>query len=153
METAPRTGGGAGGARGWTTEQIVDGETKLEAPMFIFERLEVWQKAIEFADLVYSVTKSFPDNERFGLTNQMRRAAVSVSSNLAEGSSRFSNADFVRFLEIATGSLFEVVSQAFIGRRQGFLTEPEFQQLYAAAEEQGRMLSGLRKSKLAGAPR
>jgi four helix bundle protein len=153
MEAAPRTGGGAGSARGWTTEQIVDGETKLEAPMFIFERLEVWQKAIEFADLVYSVTKSFPDNERFGLTNQMRRAAVSVSSNLAEGSSRFSNADFVRFLEIGTGSLFEVVSQAFIGRRQGFLTEPEFQQLYAAAEEQGRMLSGLRKSKLAGAPR
>jgi four helix bundle protein len=121
--------------------------------MFIFERLEVWQKAIEFADLVYSMTKSFPDDERFGLTNQMRRAAVSVSSNLAEGSSRFSNADFVRFLEIGTGSLFEVVSQAFIGRRQGFLTEPEFQQLYAAAEEQGRMLSGLRKSKLAGAPR
>ena len=121
--------------------------------MFIFERLDVWQRAIEFADLVYQLTKAFPAEERFGLTNQMRRAAVSISSNIAEGSSRFSNADFVRFLEIATGSLFEVVSQAFIGRRQGFLNESEFQRLYAAAEEQGRMLSGLRKSKFATEPR
>mgnify|MGYP007100125220 CR=1 FL=1 len=116
--------------------------------MFIFERLEVWQKAIEFADLVYGLTKAFPGDERFGLTNQMRRAAVSISSNIAEGSSRFSKSDFARFLEIATGSLFEVVSQAFIGRRQGFLSEADFQRLYAAAEEQGRMLSGLRKSQV-----
>lgn len=116
--------------------------------MFIFERLEVWQKAIEFADLVYELTKAFPGDERFGLTNQMRRAAVSISSNIAEGSSRFSKSDFARFLEIATGSLFEVVSQAFIGRRQGFLSEADFQRLYAAAEEQGRMLSGLRKSQV-----
>ena len=94
------------------------------------------------------MTKTFPADERFGLTNQMRRAAVSVSSNIAEGSSRFSKADFARFLEIATGSVFEVVSQAFIGHRQGFLTEPEFKALYAAAEEQGKMLSGLRKSPL-----
>ena len=116
--------------------------------MFIFERLETWQKAIDLADLVYRVTKTFPADERFGLTNQMRRAAVSVSSNIAEGSSRFSKADFARFLEIATGSVFEIVSQAFIGRRQGFLTETEFKELYAAAEAQGKMLSGLRRSQL-----
>jgi four helix bundle protein len=90
--------------------------------MFHFEKLEVWQKAIEFADLVYSGTRSFPSDERFGLTNQMRRAAaVSISSNLAEGSSRHSKADFARFVEISTGSLFEVVSQAVIAKRQGFL--------------------------------
>ena len=116
--------------------------------MFSFERLDVWQKAIDFADLVYKVTRTFTDDERFGLTSQMRRAAVSVSSNIAEGSSRFSKADFARFLEIATGSVFEVVSQSFISRRQGFLAEEDFSNLYAAAEEQGRMLSGLRSSVL-----
>lgn len=114
--------------------------------MFNFERLETWQEAINFADLVYALTRGFPDHERFGLTNQMRRAAVSISSNIAEGSSRSSRPDFARFVEIATGSLFEVVSQSFIGRRQGFLTEEQFQQLYTAAEKQGRMLSGLRNS-------
>jgi hypothetical protein len=62
--------------------------------MFNFEKLEVWQDAIDFADLVYSITRMFPDGERFGLTNQMRRAAVSISSNVAEGSSRSSRAGF-----------------------------------------------------------
>jgi len=112
--------------------------------MFNFEKLEVWQKAIEFADLVYRVTKTFPGDERFGLTNQMRRAAVSISSNIAEGSSRSSKGDYARFIEIATGSVFEVVSQSFIARRQQFVSEGDFQTLYSAAEEQGRMLSGLR---------
>jgi four helix bundle protein len=116
--------------------------------MFGFERLEVWQKAIDFADIVYRVTRAYPDDERFGLTNQMRRAAVSISSNIAEGSARFSKVDFARFVEIAAGSVFEVVSQSVISRRQGFLLEPDFTILYAAAEEQGRMLSGLRKSLL-----
>jgi four helix bundle protein len=118
--------------------------------MFNFEKLEVWQKAIDFADFVYAVTRVFPDNERFGLTNQMRRDAVPVSSNIAEGSARISPNDYARFVEIATGSLFEVVSQAFVGRRQGFLNEADFQKLYQAAEEQGKMLSGLRRSLLDG---
>jgi four helix bundle protein len=114
--------------------------------MFNFERLDVWQKAIGFADLVYNQTRNFQADERFGLTNQMRRAAVSISSNIAEGTSRMSQTDFARFLEIATGSVFEVVSQCFIGRRQEFLTEEGFRALYSAADENGRMLSGLRKS-------
>ena len=117
--------------------------------MFNFEKLDVWQKAIDFADLVYSSTRDFPVEERFGLTNQMRRAAVSLSSNIAEGCSRISKTDFARFLEIATGSVFEVVSQAFIGRRQGFLDEDAFRAIYGSAEEQSRMLSGLRKSLVA----
>ena len=116
--------------------------------MFNFEKLETWQEAISFADLVYTVTRHFPDPEKFGLTNQMRRAAVSISSNLAEGSSSSSRPDFARFVGIATGSLFEVVSQSFIGRNQGFLSTEEFTQLYAAAEKQGKMLSGLRASLL-----
>jgi four helix bundle protein len=118
--------------------------------MFNFEKLEVWQKAIDFADLVYAMTRKVPSEERFGLTNQIRRAAVSISSNIADGSSRSSKTDFARFVEIATGSVFEVVSQAFVGRRQDFVGDDQFKTLYAAAEEQSRMLSGLRKSPLPG---
>lgn len=119
--------------------------------MFNFEKLETWQKAIDFADLIYSLTRNFPADERFGLTNQMRRAAVSISSNIAEGTARNSKNDYARFLEIAAGSLFEVVSQSFVGKRQGFISEADFRQLYAAAEEQGKMLSGLRRSVLKNA--
>jgi four helix bundle protein len=90
--------------------------------MFNFEKLDVWHKAIEFADLVYELTGAFPHEERFGLTNQMRRAAVSISSNVAEGSSRASRIDFARFVEIATGSLFEIVSQSTIALRQKMIT-------------------------------
>ena len=114
--------------------------------MFNFEKLEVWQKAIQFADVVYRLTKAFPDDERFGLTSQMRRAAVSISSNIAEGTSRHSRDDYARFLEIASGSLFEVVLQSFISRNLGLLNEHDFRALYSAAEEQSRMLSGLRRS-------
>ncbi|CAN5572543.1 hypothetical protein BH20VER1_BH20VER1_22850 [soil metagenome] len=114
--------------------------------MFNIEKLETWQKAIAFADLVYAQTRGFPADERFGLTNQMRRAAVSVSSNIAEGCSRGSKTDFARFLEIAVGSVFEVVSQSYVARRQGFLDKQQFAALYSAAEEQSRMLSGLRRS-------
>ena len=112
--------------------------------MFNFEKLEVWQKAIEFAGDVYRITKAFPADERFGLTNQMRRAAVSISSNIAEGTSRNSRIDHARFVEIATGSVFEVVSHAFLSKRLGLLTEEDFQLLYSAANDQSRMLSGLR---------
>ena len=116
--------------------------------MFNFEKLEVWQKAIDFADLVYNQTRHFPSDERFGLINQIRRAAVSISSNIAEGTSRSSKSDFARFIEIATGSIFEAVSQAFIARRQSLISEDQFQEIYADAEELSRMLSGLRKSLL-----
>jgi four helix bundle protein len=114
--------------------------------MFKFEKLDVWQKAIDLADLVYSKAKSFPADERFGLTNQMRRAAVSISSNIAEGSARISDADFARFVEIATGPVFEVVSGSTVAKRRGHLSEDSFAAIYKAAEEQGRMLRGLRRT-------
>ena len=116
--------------------------------MFNFEKLEVWQKAIDFADLVCKETQAFPSEERFGLTNQLRRAAVSISSNIAGGSSRSSKTDFARFTEIAAGSVFEAVSQAFIARRQSFFAEEQFRNIYADAGQLSRMLSGLRKSLL-----
>lgn len=114
--------------------------------MFNFEKLKVWQKSIALADLVYRLTKTFPSDERFGLTNQMRRSAVSISSNLADGCSRASKADFRRFIEIATGSAFELSSQSTISRNQGLLNEDGHQQIYRNALEIVRMLSGLRDS-------
>ena len=114
--------------------------------MFRFEKLGVWQKAVEFADRVYAVTRGFPDDERFGLTSQMRRAAVSISSNVAEGSGRSSDHEFVRFLEIAYSSLMEVVSQSQIALSQGFLDQPDRGEIYSRAEELARMLGGLRSS-------
>ena len=117
--------------------------------MFNFEKLDSWHRAIDFGDLIYSLTRDFPRDEMFGLTMQMRRAAVSVSSNLAEGSSRSSHADFARFTELAGGSLFEVVSQSVIAKRRGFLKESDYLTIYGEAERLGKMLSGLRSSLLA----
>lgn len=113
--------------------------------MFKFEKLAVWQKSIAFADLIYRATTHFPADERFGLTNQIRRAAVSIASNIAEGSAR-QDGDFIRFVGIASGSLYEVVTQATLARQQGFLAAGEFDQIYASAEEIARMLTGLRES-------
>src|SRR5450755_2541522 len=110
--------------------------------MFNFEKLDVWQEAIQFADLVYELTRAFPHDERFGLTNQMRRAAVSISFNIAEGNSRGSRPDFSRFIEIATGSLFEVVSQATVSRRQGLFSDDDHKRIYAAAEKQAECSVG-----------
>jgi four helix bundle protein len=114
--------------------------------MFNFEKLGVWQKSVVLAELVYRQTKSFPLDERFGLTNQMRRAALSITSNLAEGCSRHSKSDFRRFVEMATGSTFELVAQARIARQQKFLAAAEHDRLYDAALEIVRMLTGLRDS-------
>ena len=124
----------------------VERNKKPQKNMFNFEKLDVWQKAIVFADSIYSSTKAFPLEERFGLTNQMRRAAVSISSNIAEGASRWSDSDFRRFIQIGAVSVFEVVSQSFIAQRQKFLTDEAFGRVYTDAEELSRMLSGLRKS-------
>jgi four helix bundle protein len=114
--------------------------------VFNFEMLDVWQESVAFAQLVYRLTRTFPSDERFGITNQMRRAAVSVSSNLAEGCSRSSKVDYARFVEIAAGSVFEVVSQAHLTKSEGYLSDCDFAKLYCAAEKLSRMLSGLRRS-------
>ena len=113
--------------------------------MFRFEKLSVWQKALSFADSIYACSRSFPADEHFGLTNQLRRAAVSISSNVAEGSAR-TDPDFAKFITYATGSLYEVVTQLHISRRQNFIDEAVFRKLYDEAEEISRMLSGLRES-------
>ena len=113
--------------------------------MFNFEKLEVWQKAVLFAGSIYKATKPFPAEERFGLTTQIRRAATSIASNIAEGSAR-PPADFARFIGYAAGSVHEVVTQTTMARNEGFLAPATHEQLYRDAEEISRMLSGLRKS-------
>jgi four helix bundle protein len=114
--------------------------------MFSFEKLAVWQKAIEYADFVYKVTKDFPADERFGLTSQLRRSAVSVSANIAEGSSRYSRADMARFIEIAYGSLLESVTSLEIAKRQDFLSPARCGEAYRQAETLAKMLSGVRRT-------
>lgn len=114
--------------------------------MFKFEKLEVWQKAVQYADLVYSLTKDFPPEERFGLTTQLRRSAVSVSANVAEGSSRSSAIDMARFIEIAYGSLLESVSELEIAKRQTFVNENGHQIAYEQAELLAKMLSGFHRT-------
>jgi four helix bundle protein len=83
--------------------------------------LEIWQRGIDLAERVYRVSDSFPSTERFGLTSQMRRASVSVVSNIAEGWGRSSSADFIRHLTIARGSLYELITQLTIARRIGYI--------------------------------
>ncbi|MDB6095134.1 MAG: ribosomal protein [Verrucomicrobia bacterium] len=114
--------------------------------MFNFERLVVRSKGIALADRVYAVTKSFSAEERFGLTSQMRRASVSISSNVAEGSSQYSRNDYRRFIEITARSTFELVSRAAVARNQGLLTPKSYVEIYDQALEIVRMLSGLRDS-------
>lgn len=113
--------------------------------MFNFEKLEVWQKSVLYAGTVYRITRSFPGEERFGLTNQIRWAATSISSNIAEGSAR-PPADFSKFIGYASGSLSEVITQATIARNEGFITQDDCNILYSSGEEIAHMLSGLRKS-------
>lgn len=120
--------------------------------MFRFEKLDVWGKAVGFADRVYALTRGFPVDERFGLSSQMRRASVSVSCNIAEGSGRSSDKDFAHFVQLAYSSLMEVASQAQVAFRQGFLQQPERDELYTKAEELARMLSGLKTSLLRNTP-
>jgi len=113
--------------------------------MFKFEKLSVGQKAIAFSDLMYVQSNAFPADERFALTDQIRRAVVSIPSNIAERSAR-ADTDYAKFVSYATGSLYEVVTQAFIARRRSYLDEKGFTKISSDAEEIGRMLSGLRDS-------
>ena len=114
--------------------------------MFSFEKLKVWQIAVDFAEIIYAATKNFPEDERFGLRSQLRRSSVSIAANVAEGSGRSSSKDFVRFIEIAFGSLMETVSHLEIARRQNLIPVDKHRLLYEQSERLGKMLSGLRRS-------
>jgi len=105
--------------------------------------LDVWKKGVDLVLAVYRATGEFPRDEVFGLTSQLRRAAVSIPSNIAEGQSRRSSAEFRRHLSIALGSLAELETQLVIAKHLGYLGSDQHTALLAAANEVGRMLSGL----------
>ncbi len=108
--------------------------------------LVAWQKAMDLVVRVYEATKEFPPEERFGLTNQLRRAAVSVPSNIAEGQGRHATRDFLRCLSIAYGSLQEVETQLIIARRLNYLDEKFQAALSDLTSEVARLINGLMNS-------
>jgi four helix bundle protein len=115
---------------------------------FSFEKLIVWQKSKDLSINIYKVTANFPNEEKFGLISQLRRCAVSVASNLAEGSGRNSNKDKARFSEIAFGSLLELLNQLIISNELKFLSVESYEDLRNQIEEISRMINALRKSQL-----
>lgn len=92
----------------------------------IYWKLEIWKRSVDLATGIYSLTKKFPKQERYGLTSQMRRCSVSISSNIAEGSSRTTNKHFAHFLAISRGSLYELQTQLTIAFKLNYLPEDEF---------------------------
>lgn len=113
---------------------------------FKFEKLLVWQKAVDLSDSIDRLTKNFPKEELFVLTSQIKRAADSVSLNIAEGSTGQSNAEFKRFLGYALRSDIEVVGCLHLVKRRGYIDDSTFEQLYHGCEEILIMINGLKKS-------
>lgn len=113
-----------------------------------FEKLEVWQSCRKFICEIYHLTSKFPDEEKFGLTNPIRRASVSISSNLVEGNYRISPKDKARFTEIAYSSSMEVLSQLFLSCHLGFINDVTLQRLKTALEEITNKLNSLRNYQL-----
>jgi four helix bundle protein len=108
--------------------------------------LEVYHRSVDLAAQIYKLTQGFPDSERFGLTSQLRRAATSVSLNIAEGKGRGSFKDFARFLYQSRGSLLEVVSGLHLAEELGFIKRPSTQPILRASFELTNMLSGFIKT-------
>ncbi len=108
--------------------------------------LDVWKKAINFVSDVYKMTENFPNSELFGLTNQIRRAAVSIPSNIAEGAARTSKKEFNQFLSIALGSSAEVETQLLIALNLQFISTNEYKELTIKIDDIRKMLIGLKKS-------
>ena len=113
--------------------------------MHNFKELKVWKKARSFVGMIYEVSKSFPLDERYGLVQQMRRSAISIPSNIAEGSGRNSNAQFRHFLDIALGSAYELQTQLFLALDLNYLDLDVHVELDKLISEIQKMLRGLKK--------
>jgi four helix bundle protein len=111
-----------------------------------YKDLLVWQKAMALAKETYKMTASFPGDERYGLTSQMRRGAVSVPSNIAEGQARHGTREFLQFLSHASGSLAELETQVLLSEDLGFARKEDTTALLKKVEELQRMTAGLRRS-------
>ena len=111
-----------------------------------FRDLLVWQKAMDMVVAAYSLTRQFPDSERFGLTSQLQRAAVSVPANIAEGRGRRGTKDFLRYLSIAYGSLAEMETHVLIANRLSYIAEQQVSSILEQVNEVRRMIDGLQTS-------
>lgn len=114
--------------------------------MHRYKELEVWKLSIKIVKEVYEISKKFPKNEQFGLTNQIRRSAVSIPSNIAEGAGKETNGDFNRFISIASGSCNELETQLIISQRLNYINESEFSTLEININRVQNMLFRLSKS-------
>ena len=108
-----------------------------------FRDLIVWQKSISFVTEIYKMTNAFPKEEQFSLTNQLRRAAISIPSNIAEGFGRHTRKEYIRFLQIAIGSTFELQTQIEIAKNLSFIPQENFSRVFELSREIERMLSSL----------
>jgi four helix bundle protein len=108
-----------------------------------FRDLVVWQKGVDLVTEIYRLTQKFPKDELFGLTSQIRRAAVSIPSNVAEGRGKSSKGEFQQFLHHSMGSLAEVETQIIIAQNLGYLTAAEIEPVMEIIAEVGRLLNGL----------
>ena len=107
------------------------------------EKLDVWKKSIDFVVALYQATERFPKDEKFGLTSQLRRAAVSIAANIAEGAGRKTPKEFSYFLSNSQGSASEVATELLIAHRLCYLSDESFKALTSSLDEIGRMLTGL----------
>jgi len=108
-------------------------------------KLDAWKSAIDLVVDIYKATEDFPKEERYGLTSQLRRAAVSVPANIAEGAGRYSNREFAHFLSNAQGSASEIETELIISRRLGYLNDKRYSDLIAPLDRIGRLITGLSK--------
>ncbi len=106
-----------------------------------FRDLKIWQQSMEFVTKIYKATSSFPEEEKYGLTSQLRRSSVSIPSNISEGFGRNSQGDFKRFVNISMGSLFELQTQIEVAKNLEFISKEVFDQLYDHSREIERMMS------------
>ncbi len=118
-----------------------------------FKQLKIWQKGIEIATISYQLTKDFPSNERFGLVSQMNRAAVSIPSNIAEGSGRNSSKDYLHFIQISLGSCFELETQLLIAKELNYGSRDLVVELLHQLAEEEKMLTAFGKTLKATANR
>jgi four helix bundle protein len=114
--------------------------------MHNYKELKVWKRAIDFAQQIYQATKTFPPEEKFGLISQLRRAAVSVPSNIAEGAGRNTKGEFGQFLGIANGSLCEIETQIIIARNLELIEKEAFESISEEIDHLQRMLFNLKKT-------
>ena len=114
--------------------------------MHNYKELIFWQKSRELVKVIYNLVSEFPDDEKFGITSQIKRSVISVSSNIAEGAGRNSDKDFIRFLDIANGFLFELEAQLFLSSDLGLIQNEVLENILVRVEEIQKMIYGFKNT-------